>query len=297
MPRDSDELGCVGWQRRMNETLRVGVFAWRASALAAVLVAAGCGTLNYPGLEGPLYEGGLGRAPAERGSLRIVTYNIEFAKRVELAIEQLRRSPLAGADVLALQEMDAPGVQRIASALGMRYVYYPGSLHPRTKREFGSAILSPWPIEAPRKLVLPHPSRIVNQIRTVAVATVRVGGLPLLVYSIHLGSPVGTSGGKRRSQMEVILQDAAASSAPAVILGDFNSKDVARQVELRGYAWLTRDVGPTLERFGRSFEYDHILIRGLPAHARAFAGVARDGPRASDHWPVWAMLLLEAPGP
>lgn len=270
---------------------------WRASALAAALGALGCATSNYSGPEGPLYEGGTGRAPGESRSLRIVTYNVKFGKRVELAIEQLRRAPLADADVLALQEMDAPGVEQIAAALSMHYVYYPSSVHRGTKRDFGSAILPPWRIEAPRKLVLPHASLIVNQLRTVAVATVRVGGLPVLVYSTHLGAPFGTSGDRRRSQMEVILADAAASSAPAVILGDFNSKDVARQVELRGYAWLTRDVGPTLERFGRSFEYDHILVRGLPAHSRAFAGVVREGPRASDHWPVWATLLPGTPGP
>lgn len=268
-----------------------------AATLAVALGACGCATLNYTDPAAPLYSGGVGRVQAPDGFVRIVTYNIRFAERVGPAIEQLRRSPLAGADIMALQEMDVAGVAQIASALGMHYVYYPSAIHPKSKRDFGNAILSPWPVEVPRKLVLPHRGAIVNQLRTATVATVRVAGRPLLVYSIHLGPPPATSGAGRRAQIEVILEDAAGSPDPVVILGDFNSRDAARLVAFRGYEWLTRDVGPTLKRFGHPLEFDHILVRGLAGDAQASAGVVRDGSKASDHSPVWARLRLEPAAP
>lgn len=62
--------------------------------------------------------------------LRIVSFNIKFGRRIDAAIEVLGTGNLRGADVLALQEMDEVGVERIARALKLNYVYYPGSIHP-----------------------------------------------------------------------------------------------------------------------------------------------------------------------
>src|SRR6185436_18131400 len=111
---------------------------------------------NYLEPEGPRYAGGpspMSAAPPRGdGSLRVVTFNVEYAKRIPEAIAALRADGLRGADVIALQEMDAPGTAAIAEALGMNYVYYPASRHPKTGRDFGNAILSPWPIEASRKV-------------------------------------------------------------------------------------------------------------------------------------------------
>jgi hypothetical protein len=63
---------------------------------------------------------------AETTTLRVVTFNIQFARHIDSAMALLATAePLAGADIITLQEMDAPGTSRIAAALGMSYVYYP----------------------------------------------------------------------------------------------------------------------------------------------------------------------------
>jgi endonuclease/exonuclease/phosphatase (EEP) superfamily protein YafD len=54
----------------------------------------------------------------------------------------------------------------------------------------------------------------------------------------------------------------------------------------RGYAWPTRKVGHT----AGPFSFDHVFLRGLEG---VEARVAKEGPRASDHWPV--LVLLAAP--
>jgi len=156
----------------------------------------------------------------------------------------------------------------------------------------GNAILTPWPIESSFKLPLPHQSRGLHQARAAVGALVRVGGVRLRVYALHLGSPLGASDGQRRDQIEVVLCDARESPDPVVIAGDFNSKGIAGSLIAAGYSWLTRGVGPTT----RSFSFDHLFVRGL-SFQEAVAGVARDVKDASDHRPVWAEIRGMAGSP
>src|SRR5258707_14905928 len=100
-----------------------------ACVLLAAVSLAGCASVhNYLEPEGPRYAGGpnpMSAAPPRAdGSLRVVSFNIEYAKRIPEAIAALRADGLRGADVIALQEMDAPGTAAVAEALGLNYVYY-----------------------------------------------------------------------------------------------------------------------------------------------------------------------------
>jgi endonuclease/exonuclease/phosphatase family metal-dependent hydrolase len=244
-----------------------------------------CRTLSYPP-GGPVCVGEPGAAVDSDPSLRIVSYNVAYARRVDLAIEALTQAPLVGADILALQEMDAPGVEAIGRKLGYGWVYFPVTVHPKSKRDFGNALLSPWPMRNVRKLMLPHKSLIYNQSRAATVADIAVAGREMRVYSTHLGAPLGTSGGRRKDQIETILADAKNTSLPVIILGDFNSLSIAQYVSTQGYTFVTAHIAPTTNRF----RFDHILVRGLPEAEGASAGTWSEGPKASDHHPIWAVL-------
>ena len=204
--------------------------------LALPLVPACAKARNYLDPDGPRYVGGQGVPPEPRlGRRRVVTFNIEYALRVDRAIVALRDHPdLRGADVLTLQEMDAPGVEAIAKALGLNYAYYPAALHPQTHRDVGEAVLSPWPIERSWKLLLPHLSRVLGQGRAAVGADLRIGGKRVRVYSVHLGSPLGASPGVRREQAEMILADARSSPDPVIIAGDFNSHGIGALLRVPG---------------------------------------------------------------
>lgn len=228
-------------------------------------------------------------ATSAAGTIRVVTFNIKHAEQIDRAIEVLSRTPsLAHADLLLLQEMDAPGTERIARALGMNSVYTPSTVHPHNGRDFGNALLSPWPIESPRKLLLPHESRIIHLRRAVTEATVLVGGRPLRVYSVHMETVLRLGGAARRDQVEQVLADARHASGPVVIAGDLNSRGLAPLFEAAGYTWLTRDVHDT----AGWFDFDHVFARGLRPAAQSPAGV-EDGRGASDHRPVWALLRFD----
>jgi endonuclease/exonuclease/phosphatase family metal-dependent hydrolase len=229
---------------------------------------------------------------ATPAALRIVTFNIKLARRIDRAIEVLRSDSLRGADIVALEEMDNTGVDRIARALRLNYAYYPASIHPTDHKYFGPAILSRWPIEQSWKLLLPHEARFRHQRRTATGAIVRVRDQWVRVYAVHLETPVRISEAGREDQVQAVLSDASGFHGPVVIAGDFNSYGVGPYLVRQGYQWLTSRVGSSIS----IFSWDHIFVRDLLPASPASAGVVREVHGASDHHPVWAVAIPETQG-
>jgi endonuclease/exonuclease/phosphatase family metal-dependent hydrolase len=232
--------------------------------------------------------------------LRVVTFNVKFAEHVDRAIVLLGRpGPLRDADVLVLEEMDGPGTERVASVLGLQYVFVPSAVHPVSGRDFGVSILSPWPIEDSRKVPLPHQHRFRKLRRAAAVATVRAPMGEVRVYGVHLESPAGMWGGDRRDQARAVLADVQSWAGPVVVAGDFNGRGGADEIARSGFLWATRGV----HRTAGLFSFDHVLARGLCAADPRAVGVVKDDLGTSDHNPVWAELgpcaraLSEPTGP
>jgi len=266
-----------------------------ALAVTAFMGLVGCATArNYDDPAGPIiisppvaprHTGGDERPVTFE--MRLVTFNIKFAERVDRAADLLSRpGPLRDADVLVLQEMDGPGTETIARALGLNFVYVPAVVHPSSHRDFGVAILSPWAIDDARKILLPHLHRTRKMRRTAAVATVHAPSAAVRVYAVHFETPFGASGGARRDQARTIAADASDFSGPVVVAGDFNGTAGADELEQEGFTWLTREVHNTTG----IFDFDHILVRRLCATAAPPAAKAPDATDASDHVPVWATV-------
>ena len=262
-------------------------------ALSAALALGSCAqSTNLLSLAGPGFEGHYAPRPTPAASsdstLRIATFNIRYALEIDRAIEVLRDDSLRGADILALQEMDTAGVERIARTLGYDYAFYPAVIHPSSRRYFGPALLSRWPIERSWKVLLPHAGWTRGQRRTATAAIVRIRETRVLAYSTHLETPVQLSDRKRADQAQALLDDAAGWRGPVVIAGDFNSERVGLQVAEAGYVWLTRRIGPTVAWFS----WDHVFVRGLAPSTPRSAGVVGDNRGASDHHPVWAVATV-----
>jgi endonuclease/exonuclease/phosphatase family metal-dependent hydrolase len=267
--------------------------SWLQAIAMLVALVAACRTgIDYPSTGGPRHAG----APRdttiasrlEPETLRVVSFNIEFARRIDAAIALLTSdSALRDADVILLQEMDAAATKRIADTLGMWFVYYPALFHRRTGRDFGNAVLARWPIVDDAKLVLPHPSRYAGTHRIATVATLRIGTSRVRVYSTHLGTIADIGSGRRREQLRAILADAA--HHPFVVIGgDFNETNIGLVAEEAGYTWPTRH-GPPTTRFGR---WDHIFLKGLVSPRSHPSGTVVNAREVSDHRPVWAVALL-----
>jgi endonuclease/exonuclease/phosphatase family metal-dependent hydrolase len=257
--------------------------------MAGTWLSGGCApATNLLGVNQPEF---LGRyAPSSvssAGPLRVVTFNIKESREIDRAIAVLWSDSVRNADVVALQEMSESGVDRIARALRLNYAYYPAVIHHRTGGYYGPAVLSRWPIEQSWKVLLPHGSWDRGLRRTATAAVVRANGLAILVYSVHLETVVKLSPAKRTEQVRAVTEDAKGFRGPVVIAGDLNDYGMGARIHDQGYTWLTEWVGAT----HTIFSMDHILTRGLVAAQPGSVGVVREVRGASDHHPVWAVLV------
>jgi endonuclease/exonuclease/phosphatase family metal-dependent hydrolase len=252
------------------------------------MVTEACATArNYDGPTGPIYVGQHASAGRSTGVLRIVTFNIKFGEHVDRAVALLSAAgPLHDADVLVLQEMDSRGTEQLAAALGMNYVYVPSAVHPSSHRDFGVAVLSPWPMDHGRKVPLPRGHRIRRMRRAAATSTIKSPVGALRVYAVHLETPVGASPGDRRAQARAVLNDLSNWNGATIVAGDFNGTGGAREIAKAGFLWLTRGVHDT----SWLFDFDHILVRGLCPAAEPAADKGSRVRGISDHRPVWAVV-------
>jgi endonuclease/exonuclease/phosphatase family metal-dependent hydrolase len=225
-------------------------------------------------------------APDARGGavLDVVTLNIRFARRIDLAKRLFARvGELARANVVLLQEMDVEGTEALAAALRMRWVYYPAAVHRATGRDFGNAVLSRWPILRDDKINLPHLSLRDRSPRAATCATIDTPIGPIELCSVHVATPFELLPGARREQVRAVLSRLRGASR-VVVGGDFNSRALGRIVAADALDWATKDVGSTL----RFFAVDHIFARGLRASE---VGKVTDTLGATDHAAVWSRFL------
>ncbi|MFN2218897.1 MAG: endonuclease/exonuclease/phosphatase family protein [Anaerolineae bacterium] len=304
---------------------------WPVLLVAICLGAAACASLR--GAARDLRSGFAGTHAPSRppfdGTLKVVSYNIRFAKQIGLAIEDLGElEDLRKADIILLQEMDEAGTAQVARALAYNYVYYAASTHGRHNRLFGNAILSRWPIEDQERIPLPHKSPWNGQQRIAvrAVVTIpwtrsasgvrppvehgygcvaspgldaaRPSDLEILVYSVHTET-IWLSARKRADQVLAVVDSIGEAYPYVVVGGDFNTAtsgavtDLVRRFEVAGLTRASSGASPTL-RFGfLSWTLDHIFVRGMPVLAAGTAGDAA----ASDHLPIWAELDLSNSSP
>lgn len=259
-----------------------------ATVALALALASGCATSrNYLDPAAPVYSGGSPAGGVPGRTLRVVTLNLKWGRHVDRAADLLSRpGPLSDADLVVLEEMDQAGTERLARALGLGYVYVPSAFHPVPQQDFGVALLSPWPLDEPRKLLLPHQSRFRKMRRSAAIATLRSPLGPVRVYAVHLEAFAGASGRARREQARAVVADAGSWPGPVIVAGDFNGRGGARELASAGFSWPTRSVKNTLG----PFDFDHVLARGLCPEGEGAAAAAEDEADASDHDPVWAVL-------
>jgi endonuclease/exonuclease/phosphatase family metal-dependent hydrolase len=251
---------------------------------------------NYTEPSGPYYEGYYASGRSDyNGFLKVVTWNINFAERIEQAVQTLTGvEALQDADILLLQEMDAEGVEVIAQALHYDYVYYPASVHIHHEKDFGNAILSKWPIIHSSKIILPNTFPSINQTRIVVKADMLIDGEELNVYNTHLET-VWMVQRNGHTQVDFLAEQIDREGGFTILGGDFNSwsnESIAYLEERLAQAGLQRlsaGTGPTFEYKNMKLTLDHILTSDVLGYQ---AGVWRQT-EASDHFPVWALLKLE----
>jgi endonuclease/exonuclease/phosphatase family metal-dependent hydrolase len=250
---------------------------------------------NYLDPNAPFYSGNYAAGEPDRrtGSITVVSYNIGYALNIDRAITDIRQiKDQRGLDILLLQEMDEPGMEQIARDLQLNYVYYPAAIESTYRKDFGNAVLSPWPIVDSQKLILPHISFSNRMKRAATQATIRVQDENLLAYSIHT-EPVFTLPKFKEDQYTYLLKELAPKARRVVVGGDFNSfsqrgiENMERQYENAGFERASRGCGYTFVRWGIKMSPDHIFTKGFVVKDKGRLPEAT----ASDHLPVWISMM------
>jgi len=243
-------------------------------------------------------------------SIKVVSFNIEFAQNIDEALELLKEEPLKSADVLLLQEMDEEGTERLAENLNMTYAYYPAIYHPKYQKNVGNAILTKWEIKSSNKLKLPHPSTYPvplegkNYIfrKTATLAEIDIKGKIITFASTHAAAFNTTK--KRMEFADAIASQIQKKNVQyAVVGGDFNSlgsADIDATVSpftSSDFTWASQDIGMTVSEKKPilkmvptdAFQLDHIFVKGLGINDAGKVG--QEG--VSDHLPIWVELEME----
>ena len=230
-------------------------------------------------------------------SLNVVTFNIKKARKIQLAISEMKqlekRTPI---DIYLLQEMNEEGVEAIAKDLGLNYLYIPIAYDKSDKKNIGNAILTKGTIEHPEKLILPHAKWQNQQHRAVTIGEVNIHQKKILVFSVHTET-VAMSRKMRADQVDSVIHYGQLESAHyqyVLIGGDFNtafpkySRSVVNKFSSNGFDWQTSKVGSTAKAMMGLVTpiNDYLFSRGF-VFMNAYA--IRDS-KSSDHYPVFATL-------
>lgn len=258
-----------------------------------------CGSIrNYLAPDGPEFSGSFGpdhETPTD--TIKVVSFNIKLGEKIDQAIYELSETAeLQDADFILLQEMDTEGTETVAKRLNYHYVYYPASVHKTHDKNFGNAILSKWPIKIQKKIILPHEHPHSEQRRIAVAATIDMGELEILIYSVHTET-ILLKRKKRLSQADSIASSVPKDFQHVIVGGDFNtgsnkSIEATERIFVNdGFIRATKDVGWTVKAgpFGLFRKrLDHIFTRGMTVIG---AGKLEET-KASDHRPIWVKLKI-----
>jgi poly(A) polymerase len=245
-------------------------------------------------------------------TLRVLTWNTLWDRYDADLIHTARRRPLllaelerAGADVIALQEVERDLLNRLLAAAWVRERYtLCTDPHGTDVDDSGVLLLSRVPVlESGRHVLGPY-----KQVTAITVAG------PIVVAAVHLTSDHAADGpGRRDIELASLATGLAGLDVPVVLAGDVNDggDTPARRLGLRD-AWTeahgpddrTATFDPVRNPLaavgsltGRASRLDRVLLRGTDLtvrEARLAGDLPRDGLFASDHFGVAVDLTADA---
>jgi endonuclease/exonuclease/phosphatase family metal-dependent hydrolase len=229
--------------------------------------------------------------------IKVASYNIHKGIGTDRRRDPARILKVLGevdADIVCLQEADlrfgtrASVLPRFLIEAHSDYVPVPLDVQNDSMGWHGNAILARRGIAVESHDIIHIPCL---EPRGVVTATVRVGGVSLSVFGMHLD----LTGLWRARQARTIaaLGNAAQQQRPTVLMGDLNEwRANAECFREFGRHFTLLDPGPSfparrpLGRLDRVMHCDRLVAKGCGVHRSALAATA------SDHLPVWAEFAV-----
>lgn len=233
----------------------------------------------------------------------VLSYNIHHANppsvpdKIDLeAIAKVIKE--SGADLVGLQEVDVHTIRSgkssnqaevLGEMTGMNVFFSKGIDY--QGGEYGTAILSKYPILQEERYELPNLEGLKSEPRTLAVVTVEIGGSPLKFANTHLDY---TNAENNLLQVNKVLEIFEGEKLPVIMVGDFNAVPESASVQLLDKHFTrscTEGCGFTVPQIQPRRTIDFIMA----SHRSPFEVVSHeviDEPYASDHLPVLAVYKM-----
>jgi endonuclease/exonuclease/phosphatase family metal-dependent hydrolase len=263
---------------------------------------------NYLSSDYPIYQNSFVQQDFNprpyNGIIKIVSYNIQLSKDINRVLRELKyNDQIKSADVILLQEVvgipgraNAHAAEIIAKKLNLNYVYAPAFIHHKNEMDFGVAILSRFPIENVKKIILPHLHYKYRTQRIAIGATLHIEGRDLRVYSTHLETLQKSD--QRIDQILAINEDIKNQETDHVILGgDFNAAHffqrhkLLKAIQKIRLVNATQGIGVTMKKIFGFFQVqlDHIFSKQMWIIGKGRARYTD----ASDHRPIWIVTRIK----
>ncbi|MDA3647776.1 endonuclease/exonuclease/phosphatase family protein [Saccharopolyspora indica] len=238
--------------------------------------------------------------------LTVATFNIKHGAGMDDVLDLERTAGVvekSGADVIGLQEVDRHWSDRsdfadqagwLARRLGMHVAYGANlDLDPANpgepRRQYGTAILSRFPILDSRNTLLPRAEQ--GEQRGLLEARINVRGKKMLFLNTHLQH---SSSAERSEQVAAINAIIDGRNLPTVLTGDLNATpeapEIAELTERLADTWPTagRGDGFTFDAAKPTMRIDYVLAsREIDAHRAEVISTT-----VSDHRPVVVDITL-----
>jgi endonuclease/exonuclease/phosphatase family metal-dependent hydrolase len=237
-------------------------------------------------------------------TLTVLSYNIHHANppsepdKIDLeAIANVINE--SRADLVGLQEVDVHTIRSGKSSNQAEVLGEMTGMHVFFSRgidyqggEYGTAILSRYPIKQAERFELPNLEGLQAEPRTLAVVTVAVEGKWVKFANTHLDY---TNGENNLLQVNKILEMFKGEESPIILVGDFNALPDSPSIQLLDQHFTRScvvDCGFTIPQVQPNRTIDFIMAsKDAPFEVTDHEVI--DEPYASDHLPVRAVYRMK----
>jgi endonuclease/exonuclease/phosphatase family metal-dependent hydrolase len=239
----------------------------------------------------------------EGTTLKVLTYNIHHAnppsKPDFIDLNAIATVILeSGAELVALQEVDvnttrsgqsSDQAQALAQLTGMEFVFFKGIDY--QGGEYGTAILSKFPLLDHQRYELPTLEGVKSEPRTLAVATVDVKGTKMMFGNTHLDY---TNAENNLLQVNKIVEILKEEDIPVILGGDFNAVPESASIQLLDQHFIrscTENCAFTSPQSQPKRTIDYIMVSS-DSNLEVLEHQVIEETYASDHRPVMATYRL-----
>ncbi len=221
--------------------------------------------------------------------ITVASYNIRHAADAGFDMKLLASAALSvGADVIGVQEMDINAdrsgnrnqLEEFKAALGFEYGYFLKCVGIKTNGDYGTAILSRFPITDVKTYKLYKGERCEQ--RMLGVYTLDVGGESLTFANTHLDYVSREAIRKQMEETDTYLS----SEERFIMTGDFNTGDMSLFEKIGNAKFLMNECTRLVTFPENSSTIDNIVMRG-EMKVTSFGTVEKSH---SDHFMLWCEI-------